>query len=322
MKKITKILLALLIVFNISACNKEKEEKPLTIKWHEENKLGDIISYNIETIAVTKRITPDIIDKNITYYKPSKDTNVLLDLVLNVKNLKKEELDLKKNINGFIIAGEDNYAVSLAAVSEDGMALSQEVKIASNATKKVHAYVEIKPKKLAKQVEFKLVTTDKENPITAKLKFKLADIDKNYEKKNLNETILFENHSEITLQTTNITKELLPANPKGLYKYYKVKSASNSYVVLNGTVKNNTVSDLIVSNIASLKLIDKDNNEYPVSIFCENEERSDLLKGTETIIPASQSSNVYFVFELPDKVVNEQKVVRITYQGKVYIINI
>lgn len=322
MKKLTKIILALLTVFSISACNEKKEEKPLTIKWHEENKIDNAISYSLETISTTKRITPDVIDESYTYYKPSKASNVLLDVVLNVTNHTKKELDLKKYLNAFIVAGKDNYAALLATVSDEKTALSQEVKIAAKATKKVHAYVEINPKKLDKKVEFKLVTNDKENPQTAKIKFEAAKINKNYENINLNDTMIFDNHGEITLQSSNIAKELQPSNPNGLYKYYKVKNTTDSFIILNGVIKNNSDSDLKASDIACLKLIDKNNNEYPVSIYCENEEQSDFISGLTKTISANQSSNVYFVFELSDEVINDQKTIRISYQGKVYTINI
>ena len=86
------------LVFTITACDTEKEKEPLKISFEKENKFEKLISYNIESIGVPKQITPDTIGTVYTYYKPQKDTNVLLDLVVNMKNLKKSELDIKKSL--------------------------------------------------------------------------------------------------------------------------------------------------------------------------------------------------------------------------------
>ena len=47
----------------------------------------------------------------------------------------------------------------------------------------------------------------KENPKEANMSFKLTDIAKNYESKNLNDTIVLDGRGEIALQAVNITKK-------------------------------------------------------------------------------------------------------------------
>ena len=143
-----------------------------------------------------------------------------------------------------------------------------------------------------------------------------------YEVKNMNDAITIENRSEIILQSTNVTKELAPANPSGLYTFYKVNEDTDSFVVLTTSIKNISGGDLTAGSVAAAKLVDKDGNEYPASIFCENEARSDLTTGNETVIGADQSIMVHFAFEMPDEIINNEKMVRISYQGKVFIVNI
>ncbi|MFQ8706684.1 MAG: hypothetical protein ACLR9T_11540 [Thomasclavelia sp.] len=322
MKKIIKLLLAFFIVFTITACSTEKEKEPLKISFEKENKFEKLVSYNIESIGTPKQITPDTIGTVYTYYKPQKDTNVLLDLVINMKNLKKSDLDIKKTLAASFIIGEDEYAASIATLSEDGSSLKQNGTIQSEGTSKVHFYAEVSPKKVKKDIEFKITTNDKENPQEANVKFKLDDIKKNYEVKNINEVITIENRSEITLQAANITKELTPANPEGLYTYYKVKADTNSFVVLTTMIKNISTGDLSANNVVVAKLIDKNDDEYPASIFFENEARNDLAAGSSTTIATNQSAMIHFVFEMPDNVVNDAKMIRISYQGKVFAINI
>ena len=218
--------------------------------------------------------------------------------------------------------GEDEYVASIATVSDDGSSLEEDSVIASETISKVHFYAEVSPKKLKDEIEFKLTTNDEENPQTAALKFKLEDVSKNYEVKNMNDIITLENRSEITLQSINVTKELAPANPGGLYTFYKVHEDTDSFVVLTTSIKNISGSDLTAGSIAAAKLLDKDGNEYPASIFCENEARSDLTTGNETVISADQSVMVHFAFEMPDEIINDKKMIRISYQGKVFIVNI
>lgn len=322
MKKIIKLCLVFFIVFGITACSNEKEDKPLTIKWGKENKFDGLVSYEIESIGKPKQITPDIIGTVYTYYKPQKDANVLLDVIVNMKNLKKDDLNVKKDLNPTFVIGADEYIASVATLSDDGTSLRQNGSIASKTVNKVHFYAEVSPKKLDKKIEFKMTTNNEEDPQVATMKFKLDDVNKNYETKNMNEVITLENRSEISLQATNITKELAPANPQGLYTYYKVNADTDSFVVLTTSIKNISGEDLAASNVVVAKLVDKDGNEYPANIFYENETRDNLATGATSNIAAGQSAMVHFAFEMPDEIINDEKVIRISYQGKVFIVNI
>ena len=57
-----------------------------------ENKFDDLVSYKIETISRPQQITPDVIGSFYTYYKPSKSTNVLIDVTMYMTNLQKKEI--------------------------------------------------------------------------------------------------------------------------------------------------------------------------------------------------------------------------------------
>ena len=87
-------------------------------------------------------------------------------------------------------------------------------------------------------------------------------------------------------------------------------------------IKNISTRDLSANNVVVAKLIDKNDDEYPASIFFENEARNDLAAGSSTTIATNQSAMIHFVFEMPDNVVNDAKMIRISYQGKVFAINI
>lgn len=321
MKKILKLLLVFFIVFGFTACSNNEEKEPTTIKWGKENKFDGLIAYEIESIGRPKQITPDVIGTVYTYYKPQKDSNVLLDIVLNMKNLTKKDLDIQKSVDASFIIDEEEYVGSIATISEDGTTLKQDGTIAAEMTSKVHLYAEISPEKLNKKIQFKLATKDKENIQEAIMEFKLADINKNYEEKNINDVIKIDGHGEITLQTTNISKELAPGNPDGLYTYYKVNADTNSFVVLTTNIKNTSEKELTASSLVAAKLLDKDQNEYPANIFCENEARDNLTSGGSSVIATQQNMVTHFVFEIPDSLVNEQKTIRISYHGKVFILN-
>ena len=47
MKKIIKILLVCLVTFGLTACSQENQDTTKTIKWNKENKLDNLISYQI-----------------------------------------------------------------------------------------------------------------------------------------------------------------------------------------------------------------------------------------------------------------------------------
>ena len=187
--------------------------------------------------------------------------------------------------------------------------------------RKVHFYAEVNPKKLDKQIDF-IFSTTKEKPEKASLKFKLNNVDEKYTKMNLNELTVFDGYGEVTLQAVSTTKEITPANPTGLYTYYKVDDESSNYIDVTATVKNISGNDLLASNLLTMKLIDADGNEYPSIILCENDERTTLDKGLSTTIANEQSKFVHFAFNVPDSIVNNQKQLRISCQGKVYFVSL
>lgn len=321
MKKIIKIILCCLIIFTFSGCTEEKENSAKTIKWNKENKLADLVSYQIESIGKPQQISPDVISQTYTYYKPQKETNVLLDLVMNITNLKDKDLDLQKKLTASFKIKDEEYVCSIATLSDDGTSLIENGKILGNNVSKVHFYAEINPKKLNQQIEFVFSTTD-DKPQSAILKFKLDEVNKNYQTINLNELLTLDNYCEITFQATNTLKEIAPANPTGLYNCYKIENENNSYFDLTTTVKNISGDNIIASNIALMRLIDEDGNEYPVNVFCENESQSDLSEGNGTTIAVNQSMIVHFAFEIPDKIIEQQKTIRIIYQGKGYLLKL
>ena len=153
MKKIIKILLVCLVTFGLTACSQENQDTTKTIKWNKENKLDNLISYQIESIGKPKQIIPDTINDTYTYYKPQKESNVLLDLIVNIKNLKSTDLDMTKKLTASFKIGDEEYLSALAIVSEDGTSLSQDGIIAGDSSRRVHFYAEVNPKKLDKQVQ-------------------------------------------------------------------------------------------------------------------------------------------------------------------------
>ena len=321
MKKIIKILLVCLVALGLTACNQESQDTVKTIKWNKENKLDNLILYQIESIGKSKQIIPDTINDTYTYYKPQKESNVLLDLIVNIKNLKSTDLDMTKKLTASFKIGDEEYLSALAVVSEDGTSLNQDGIIPGDSSRKVHFYAEVNPKKLDKQIDF-IFSTTKEKPEKASLKFKLNNVDEEYTKMNLNELTVFDGYGEVTLQAVSTTKEITPANPTGLYTYYKVDDESSNYIDVTATVKNISGNDLLASNLLTMKLIDADGNEYPSIILCENDERTTLDKGLSTTIANEQSKFVHFAFNVPDSIVNNQKQLRISCQGKVYFVSL
>ena len=237
-------------------------------------------------------------------------------------NLQKKEMKLSSTLKGTFVIDKTDYVASTAMVSEDGKTISQGGSLAAEGTNKVHFYAEVKPSLLKNNIEFKLTTVDEENPKEANMSFKLTDIAKNYESKNLNDKIVLDGRGEIALQAVNITKKLEPANPVGLYTYYQVQNDGNSFVVLTTSIKNISESDITASNIAVAKLVDKDSNEYPANSFYEKDDRSNLASASTTVLTPGQSGMIHFVFEVSDAVANGEKSVRITYNGKVFIVNL
>ena len=102
----------------------------------------------------------------------------------------------------------------------------------------------------------------------------------------------------------------------------EVNDENNSFVDFTTVVKNISGSDIMASNIATVNLLDVNNNPYPATVVYEKDDHSNLEAASSLTLKNDQSAIIHYIFEVGDDVVNEAKSIRISRQGKVYIINI
>lgn len=328
MKKIFKVFLVGLMILTVTACGggNEASDNTTKIKWNKENEFADLISFKIEAIDQSKMIAPDVIGLLYTYFEPTDSKNVLLDLTMWVSNITDSQLKLDDEIEAIFTIDNTEYVASLLTLKDNGESLASEGTLEVNTANKVHYYIEIAPEKLDQKIEFSLNTkveedADKDKQ-SAELSFELKDVKENYEAKNINDVISFEGYSEMTLQATNIVKEVVPASPVGLYTYYKVDDENNSFVDFTTTVKNTSGSDITATSVATVILLDVNNNPYPATVVCEKDDHSNLEAASSLTLTNNQSAIIHYIFEVSDEVVNQAKSIRISRQGKVYLINI
>lgn len=320
MKKLLKGLLVFLMGVSIVACS--SKNKDLTIEWGKENKLADIISYQVETASQTQQITPDVIGNFYKYYKPKTSTNVLLDVVLQVTNLKKEELKLSTAISSQFLIDDKEYKGYTISISEDGKSILQGATLAAEETKKIHFYTEVDPAILDKEIAFKLASTDEDNEEAAVMTFKLSDVESHYESKKLKDVITIDGMAEVTLESKDVAKKIEPAKPTGLYTYYKVKSDTNRFVIIKTKIKNISDNELNASQVINAILVDKDSHEYPCNMFFEKADQSNLSTASSVTLEAGKDGTVYFVFEVSESVASAENTIRISHMGKVYTLKV
>lgn len=327
MKKIFRVFLVCLMILTVTACSSGNESSDNTtkIKWNKENKFADLISFKIEAIDQSKMITPDVIGVLYTYFEPTDSKNVLLDLTMWVSNITDSQLKLNDEIEAIFTIDNTEYVASLLASKDNGESLTSDVSLEPNTSNKVHYYIEVEPEKLDQKIEFSLNTKEEDadkDKQSAVLNFELKDVKENYESKNINDVITFDGYSEMTLQAANIAKEVVPASPVGLYTYYKVDDENNSFVDFVTVVKNISGSDIMASTVATVNLLDVNNNLYPATVVYEKDDHSNLEAASSLTLTNNQSAIIHYIFEVGDDVVNQTKSIRISRQGKVYIINI
>lgn len=327
MKKIFRVFLVCLMILTVTACSggNESSDNTTKIKWNKENKFADLISFKIEAIDQSKMITPDVIGVLYTYFEPTDSKNVLLDLTMWVSNITDSQIKLNDEIEAIFTIDNTEYVASLLASKDNGESLTSDVSLEPNTSNKVHYYIEVEPEKLDQKIEFSLNTKEEDadkDKQSAVLNFELKDVKENYESKNINDVITFDGCSEMTLQAANIAKEVVPASPVGLYTYYKVDDENNSFVDFVTVVKNISGSDIMASTVATVNLLDVNNNLYPATVVYEKDDHSNLEAASSLTLTNNQSAIIHYIFEVGDDVVNQTKSIRISRQGKVYIINI
>lgn len=320
MKKLTKYLLVCLMGLSIVGCSGKKDQ--LSIEWEKENKFADIVSLQIESISKTRQVEPDVIGSFYTYYKPDKATDVLLDVTMQMKNLKKEDLKLSNELQGSLKIDGKSYVVRFGAVSENGKTISNGGTIGVDEMKKVHCYTEIDTALMSKEMTFELKTKDEDNEQTAALSFQFDDVNSHYKTKNLKETITFDGAGEVTFESVKEAKKLEPSKPTGIYTYFKVKNENKSFVIIPAKIKNTTDVEIPASNIATVTLIDANHLEYRASVVYEYDNKENLTQASSINLKPGQSATVYYKIEASEEVAKGEKSLRVDHGGQVYLIKL
>lgn len=323
MKKLIKLILAIIMVITISACSKSDDSNEVQkIKLDKENKIADTISFKIETIDQTDGIMPDVLESIFNYYKPSSSKKILLDMSAMVTNLTDNDLELNKTFEAMFTIDNTDYEASLLSISNDGKTISTADKITANNSMKIHYYIEVDPDLLDQKIKFTISTIVDEDSddkqVSAALDFKIDDAKKNYESISSSDTLSFENSGQLVLQGVTTAKELRSTNPTGLYNYYYTKDDKNSFLILKTQITNQSGGDMSASSLATIKLLDKNDKPYSANVIYEEANGSDLALASTITLTPNQSATVYYAFEISDDLINENKTIRIVRDGKVY----
>lgn len=286
-----------------SAASKDK-----TIDVNGENTVDDYVSYNVMTVQAVTKIDPQNVSGFYTYQENKTDGNVYVDVVLKVKNLTSEDMDIQKDFTGKIAMEGKDLDTTVEGENDDNTSISQHLKIKPLAESVVHFYVDVPKDDASKDITFTFIA----NNVTASMKCNLSDESTMPKKSyiNVGDKIGDTKVCEASFIGVEKTKDLSPKNPSSFYSHYTAKNGT-TYLVAEVSYKNISGAKVSADKIGSMKVIVADKYNYNGMSCLEVD--GDFEYSNITSIDPLETVTLYYYAEVPDEIIDK------TYDITLYI---
>lgn len=308
MKKI--IVIAVLLA--LFGCSQSKEAKEGVLG--EKVVVEDLLSYEINRFEAVKKIEPSIPAGYYSYREPGDKANVLLDLVLKVKNESTSEIKVKDYISSAFEINDKEYETGIRVESDGGTDISAYGTIDPMKSTLVHLYIEIAEADIPDEVLCKL-TINKETTELNLNKTKLVP-EKTYLK--FGKTVDKKDTASVKFIESSVTKKLIPPNPGMFYTYYKVDDNADSYLVVKMNVKNTGENDLSLNETIGCKAKVDNKYDYSGQLVWEDSDGSRLTDSGK--LEPLKKTNAYCLIQVPDEIIKKPAEFKIHVLDDIYYI--
>lgn len=310
MKKSVMLFVNYLILLSVLSGCFSNETKEVTAG--EEFVVKDSLSYEVNRLETVKKLEPSITNGYYTYYEPKDNSNVFLDLVLNVKNESSTKIKLSEYISLTFNINNKEYEAALLAESDGGSELTPFEEIEPLKSTLIHLYTEIADAEITDEVLCKLTINNDTNEF--KLNRKALAPSKKYLK--YGEVIDQKDSASVTIIESSIAKKLSPPNADGVYSYYEVKDKNDSYLVLEMKIRNTSGSNVEPEDLISCRETVDNKYEYTGFLVFTEDNGKDLTS-YGSISPLKETTG-YFLIQIPDEIINKAIEYKINIFGETY----
>lgn len=296
----SKIIACLLIAGILVGCsnnptkdNKEpesKEEATKDLDPKKEHKVDDLVSFQIQKMAMTKAIDAPIYTRTM-YFSDGKS---VLDIVVKVTNISKKEIKLEDLIDGQIKSGATDEKLKTKIESPDRTELLDAYSIQPEESAILHLHVSVYS---TDEVPLTLKIGSKEFTFACKVNEMLPE--KTFV--NYGETITTSEGISMDILETAVTKKVDPSIMDGMYQYYKVQNSNETFIALKLKVTNNGANEKELSKLIGGRLFvnEEGNYLYEGSVIKESSDGKNL-EATGAIMPGEEVL-VYCLIPIADE---------------------
>lgn len=273
-----------------------------------ENTIDDYLSYKVKGVQAVTKIEPLNTAGVYTYIEEKTAGNVYVDVMLTIKNLSSDSMDVTKAFTGTISIDGKECETAVGAEDDDNTSL-YENEIKPLQERIVHFYTDTAKENAEKDIEFAFTANNKK----ATMKVNLSDSStlpkKTYSK--LGDKVGDPAKCEATFVSVTTTKDISPAKPAGSYYSHYTAKDGITYLVLRIDYKNISGTAVDADKIGSMKVIV--DSKYNYNGYACLELNGDLEYMSITSIKPLESAILYYYAEVPDEIVNK------TYDMKFYV---
>lgn len=302
-KKIMGVLASTLLATSVLVgCGGSGSSYSLT----EKNTVEGIVEYQIKNIELVDRVDPIKPAEQYKYFKVNKAENKLLNIEVEVKNLKSEKVNAKELFDtqiGAVKMMDGNKLIE--SVNGDNLLDATTTDVEANESRLMHFIYEVSPTVVDTKLNFDVIVG--ENRFSNKIKISELQYPKKSAK--IGDIILNENYSEVKLVNLQDKEKLEPSNPKGVYYEYSQKEGGK-LKVLTVEVKNLSDKEIDADKILSFVGIYGEEYKY-AKASCDSLNGNDLEYASTVKIQPNESRLLYLYYDMSIEEIEKEVVLKL-----------
>lgn len=260
----------------------------------EKNIIEGALEYQIRNIELTDRVDPSNPKDEYKFFKPSGADNVLINIEVEVKNLKSTEVNAKELLDskvGTVKMMEGNKLIEDANGSN--LKNTDTEMIAPNEKRIMHFLYEVAPKIVDTKINLEMIADGKSS--TQKVDFKSL----NYEKKEvaLGESITVEGFGEAKIISIEDKEKLEPSNPQGAFNYYYPSKEGDILRVITAEFQNLSDKEISADEAIGTRTQLVDDVKYG-RVLVETEDGKNIAYGNTVKIAPNSKVKLYIITEI------------------------
>mgnify|MGYP003377701028 CR=1 FL=1 len=312
MKRLTSILLVLLLMLALAGCSQGGDEA--TLKFDQANTVEGMAQYEIANLYVSHDVVPPMAQNVYMHFQAPEGSNYLV-LVADVQNLQQSQV-LASDLMTVSLAMDGKRHVASCVVEEEGsttLAYGNATQLESQQTARLYYLIQVPEDLDTSALELTVQCGEESLSGTTSV----AAFAEKVPTITPGTPMTTEAGWTATVEEITFSQTLNPPTPTGLYNYYEA-AEGNVYLIVKMTVENSSQQELSYNSIAGVTCT-YEGTAYGSFCCFEEDQGTDLNAQTsQNTLPSGETGTLYYVAEIPEQAQEGPVAVSLYLAGSFY----